>query len=91
MTKEEKPKEQKLWIVVSEGTIDPFKNLKEAVAKFDNLATFVATDSQITCLTYSPEGKPNPSEGEEPVWRIEQVPLKDIAEKMLEKMKEKEK
>jgi len=72
--------EQKLWIVVSEGTIDAYKNLKDAIAKFDNLATFVATESQVTCLTYNPKGK-------EAIWQIEQVPLKDIAEKMLEKMK----
>ena len=81
--------EQKLWIVVSEGTIEAFNTLKDAVTKFDNLAVFVASESQITCLTYNPEGKPNPVEGEEPIWRIEQVPLKDIAEKMLEKMRKK--
>jgi len=72
--------EQKLWIVVSEGTIGAFKSLKDAIARFDNLATFVASESQITCLTYNPKEK-------EAIWQIEQVPLKDIAEKMLEKMK----
>lgn len=80
---------QKLWIVVSEGTIEPFKSLKDAIGKFDNLASFVTTESQITCLTYNPDGKPNPSKGEEPVWSIEQVALKNIAETMIEKMREK--
>ena len=80
---------QKLWIVVSEGTIEPFTSLKDAIGKFDNLASFVTTESQITCLTYNPEGKANPSKGDEPVWSIEQVPLKDIAEKMIENMRAK--
>jgi len=80
---------QKLWIVVSEGTIEPFKSLKDAIGKFDNLASFVATESQITCLTYNPEGKANPSKQEEAVWSIEQVALKEIAEKMIAKMREK--
>jgi hypothetical protein len=82
-----KATEQKLWIVVKEGTIDAFKSLKDAISKFDNLATYVATESQITCLTYNPKGKPDPEKGEAPIWSIEQVPLKEIATRMLEKMK----
>lgn len=79
--------EQKLWIAVSEKTIEAFNSLEDAVGKFDNLATFVATDGQIVCLTYNSEGKPNPTEEESAIWSIEQVPLKDIAKEMLERSK----
>ena len=82
-----KAKEQKLWIVVKEGNIDAFKSLKDAASKFDNLAVYVTTESQITCLTYNPMGKPDPEKGEAPIWSIEQVPLKEIAKIMLEKLK----
>ena len=82
-----KANEQKLWIVVKEGTIEAFKSLKDAISKFDNLATYVATESQITCLTYNSIGKADPEKGDTPIWSIEQVPLKEIAARILEKMK----
>ena len=81
-------KEHKLWIVVSKEGIDSKPDIITAVAEFDNLATFVVSGSKIVCLTYNPEGKPQPEEGESPIWSIEEVPLNDIAQKMLEKMKE---
>jgi len=71
--------EQSLWIVVSEKRISAYNDLESAVDQFDNLATFVVSGSEIVCLTYSPKSK-------ESQWKIEAVPLKDIAQKMLEKM-----
>jgi len=74
--------EKSLWIVVSEGNIAAHNDLEAAVGQFDNLAKFVVSGSEIVCLTYSPKSK-------EAQWKIESVPLKDIAQKMLEKMEAK--
>jgi len=71
--------EQSLWIVVSEEGIAAFNDLETAVDQFKNLAKFVVSGSEIVCLTYSPTSK-------EAQWKIESVPLKDIAQKILEKM-----
>ena len=77
---------QKLWIVVSENKISPFNNLNEAVAEFPNLAKFVVNNAKIVCLTYNPQGSPNPEGEESPMWKIEEEKLENIAQKMLEKM-----
>ena len=71
--------EQSLWIVVSGGKIEALKNLKTAVGQFENLSQFVMSESEIVCLTYVRGSK-------EAEWKIETVPLKDIAEKILEIM-----
>lgn len=76
--------ERRLWIVVG-GELEAHGSLEEAVGRFDSLAALVAEDGKIVCLTYNPEGKAQPGKGETPMWGIEDVPLKAIAEKMLER------
>ena len=69
---------QNLWIVVSNEPIEAFQSLDGAVNKFDNLADFVVTEAKIARLDYDPSSK-------DAQWKIEEVPLKEIAQKMMEK------
>lgn len=71
--------DQSLWIVVSEKGLAAYSDLDSAVSLFENLSQFVVSGSEIVSLTYSSKSK-------ESQWKIEAVPLKDIAEKMLKRM-----
>jgi hypothetical protein len=79
--------EKKLWIVVKEGNIEACKSLEDAVSKFNDLAIYVTTESQIVCLTYNPMGKINPAIVDVAMFRTEQVKIEEIAKIMLQKTK----
>jgi hypothetical protein len=71
---------QNLWIVVSNKPIEAFQSLDSAVDRFDNLSDYVVNDAKIVRLDYDPKSK-------DVQWKIEEVPLKEIAKKMMEKNK----
>lgn len=72
---------QQLWIVV-ENELKPFKSLNEAVKSFKSLADFITEEGKVVSLTYDPSG--DPEGGNNPMWEISEVPLKEIAATMKE-------
>ena len=65
----------KLYIIVDEGELKPYQSIGEALENYGNLAEFVVHECNIVCLTLK-----NKSD-----WEIEAVPLKDVAQAILER------
>jgi len=67
-----------LWIIVSEGKLSSSENLRDAVTKFESLESFVVNESKIIELQFN---------AKESTFTIEEVPLRTIANEMMEEKK----
>lgn len=68
----------KLWIVVSEGKLSSSETLADAVKPFESLEAFIVNEERIVELSFNKE---------ENQFTIEEVPLRLIADKMMEEKK----